>query len=83
MDASLVAASSPFARVEVDGEATAFGDVSELIRNERARAPRPTPGLAPKPGRRLPPPPFSDEPTRLAGDDAPPRSMTDVDWDLD
>jgi len=71
-----------FPKVEVADDPTAFSDVSDLVRHERARAPRPTPGKPPAPGRRMPPPPFSDEATRVA-DDAPPRSLTDIDWDLE
>ena len=80
VDAALIASSAGerLPLVETAEEATAFNDVSELIRQERARAPRPTPGRPAAP----PAVAFGEEATRVA-DDVRPRSLSDVEWDID
>jgi hypothetical protein len=53
-------------------DATAFTDVSAMVRAEKLRAPKPLAAVGD----------FGDEATRAA-DDLRPRSLTDVEWDLE
>jgi len=75
------AESRRFAKVDPPPEdATAFADVSDLARRSKP-ATRP-PEIAGRTTRKHPAPSRDDKP-RAAGDATGPRSLTDVDWDLD